>query len=52
MDTAQLDTVHGSEFLHAEAQLMEYRTIMGRLEELSLGASASRDFIHSLIAAL
>lgn len=26
----QLDTEHGSEFLHAEAQLMRYRTIMGR----------------------
>ncbi|MGW5868004.1 helix-turn-helix domain-containing protein [Streptomyces sp. NPDC055239] len=51
LDTVQLDTEHGSEFLHAEAQLMKYRTIMGRLENLSLDASVSRDFIRSLIAA-
>ncbi|GGV70300.1 transcriptional regulator [Streptomyces longisporoflavus] len=50
LDTVQLDTEHGSEFLYAEAQLMKYRTIMSRLESQSLDAPTSRDFIHSLIA--
>lgn len=49
LDTVQLDTEHGSEFLHAEAQLVKYRTIMGRMEQLSLDAADSRDFIHGLI---
>ncbi|MPY61876.1 helix-turn-helix domain-containing protein [Streptomyces spongiae] len=48
LDTVQLDTEHGSEFLHAEAQLVKYRTIMGRMEGLSLDATASRDLIHTL----
>jgi transcriptional regulator with XRE-family HTH domain len=48
LDTVQLDTEHGSEFLHAEAQLVKYRTIMGCMEDLSLDATASRDFIHAL----
>jgi hypothetical protein len=47
-----LDTEHGSEFLHAEAPLEKYRTIMGRMEQLSLNAEDSRDFIHGLIADL
>lgn len=52
LDTVQLDTEHGSEFLHADAQLMKYRTIMARMEDLALAPSASRDFIHTLIANL
>lgn len=52
LDTVQLDTEHGSEFLHAEAQLEKYRTIMSRMEDLSLSAAASRDFIHTLMANL
>jgi hypothetical protein len=50
LDTVQLDTEHGSEFLHAEAQLDKYRTIMGRMEQLSLDAADSRDFIHRIVA--
>lgn len=50
LDTVQLDTEHGSEFLHAEAQLVKYRTIMGRMEDLALDPLASRDFIHNLTA--
>lgn len=52
LDTVQLDTEHGSEFLYAEAQLVKYRTIMGRMEDLALDAAASRDFIHTLITNL
>ncbi len=52
LDTVQLDTEHGSEFLHAEAQLVKYRTIMGRMEDLSLDPAVSRKFIHTLVSTL
>ncbi|EMF54751.1 MULTISPECIES: helix-turn-helix transcriptional regulator [Streptomyces] len=50
LDTVQLDTEHGSEFLHAEAQMEKYRTIMSRMEDLALDAAASRNFIHAMIS--
>ncbi|MEC4020536.1 helix-turn-helix domain-containing protein [Streptomyces sp. H27-D2] len=50
LDTVQLDTEHGSEFLHAEAQLVKYRTIMERFENASLDAASSRAFILGTIA--
>ncbi len=48
LDTVQLDTEHGSEFLDAEAQLERYRTVLDRLEGLALSPEESRDFIHGL----
>jgi len=46
LDTVQLDTDHGSEFLDAAAQLERYATVLDRLEKLALSADESRDLIH------
>ncbi|MEV7197442.1 DUF5753 domain-containing protein [Streptomyces sp. NPDC093510] len=48
LDTVQLDTHHGCEFLDAEAQLAKYRTVLDRLEHGALTARASRDLIHQI----
>ncbi|MFD4631844.1 helix-turn-helix domain-containing protein [Streptomyces sp. NPDC058284] len=48
LDTVQLDTHHGCEFLDAEAQLAKYRTVLDRLEHGALTPRASRDLIHNL----
>jgi transcriptional regulator with XRE-family HTH domain len=46
LDTVQLDTDHGSEFLDAQAQLAKYRTVLDRLEACALKPSESRDLIR------
>lgn len=46
LDTAQLDSAHGPEFMHAEGQLSKYRSHLEWMEANALDASASRDFIH------
>lgn len=48
LDTVQLDTHHGCEFLDAEAQLAKYRSVLDRMENGALKPSASRDLIHRL----
>lgn len=49
LDTVQLDTHHrGSEFLHAEAELTKYRSVLDRMESCSLEPSDSRKFIDSI----
>lgn len=48
LDTAQVDSTHGPDFLHTEAQLAKYRAQLDWMESLSLSPEASRDFIHSL----
>ncbi|MFE9821249.1 DUF5753 domain-containing protein [Streptomyces sp. NPDC005791] len=48
LDTVQLDSAHGPEFMHAEAQLAKYRAHLDWMEEASLGATESRDFIHAV----
>ncbi|MDJ1137429.1 helix-turn-helix domain-containing protein [Streptomyces iconiensis] len=48
LDTVQLDTHHGCEFLDAEAQLAKYRLVLDRMESSALSPAASRDFIHHL----
>ncbi|MFD8980424.1 helix-turn-helix domain-containing protein [Streptomyces sp. NPDC059564] len=48
LDTAQVDSTHGPDFLHTEAQLAKYRAQLDWMERLSLSPEASRDFIHSL----
>lgn len=45
LDTVQLDTDHGSEFLDAAAQLERYATVLDRLEKLALTADESRELI-------
>ncbi|MFJ7208349.1 DUF5753 domain-containing protein [Streptomyces sp. NPDC098789] len=48
LDTVQVDSTHGPDFLHTEAQLSKYRAQLDWMERLSLGPEASRDFIHQL----
>lgn len=49
LDTVQLDTEHGAEFLHAAAQLAKYRTMLDRTEAMALGPTESRDLIWSVL---
>ncbi|MFJ7046455.1 helix-turn-helix domain-containing protein [Streptomyces sp. NPDC101112] len=46
LDTVQLDTHHGVEFLDGEAQLRKYRAVIEHMEASALSPEASRDFIH------
>ncbi|MET9373045.1 helix-turn-helix transcriptional regulator [Streptomyces sp. NPDC002992] len=48
LDTVQVDTHFGCEFLDAEAQLIKFRSVLDRLEASALKPSESRDFIHRL----
>ncbi|WP_055546297.1 helix-turn-helix domain-containing protein [Streptomyces kanamyceticus] len=50
LDTVQLDTEHGSEFLDAAAQLERYTTVLDRLEKLALPAEESRELIAQAAA--
>ncbi|GGN53150.1 transcriptional regulator [Streptomyces albiflavescens] len=48
LDTVQLDTHHGCEFLDAESQLDKYRHVLDRMEANALKPAASRDLIHRI----
>jgi transcriptional regulator with XRE-family HTH domain len=48
LDTVQLDTHHGCEFLDAEAQLEKYRLVLDRMEENALKPPESQDLIHRI----
>ncbi|MEU1483149.1 DUF5753 domain-containing protein [Streptomyces sp. NPDC005752] len=48
LDTVQLDSAHGPEFMHAEAQLTKYRAHLEWMEDAALGTAESRDFIHAV----
>ncbi|MQY32124.1 hypothetical protein SRB17_00650 [Streptomyces sp. RB17] len=48
LDTVQLDTHHGCEFLDAEAQLDKYRFVLDRMEANALKPAESRDLIHRI----
>lgn len=48
LDTVQLDTHHGCEFLDAEAQLEKYRLVLDRMEANALKPAESRDLIHRI----
>ncbi|QKV71578.1 helix-turn-helix transcriptional regulator [Streptomyces harbinensis] len=52
LDTAQLDSAHGPEFLHSEAQLAKYRAHVEWMDSETLSAKASRDLIHAIISEL
>ncbi|MDJ1134842.1 helix-turn-helix domain-containing protein [Streptomyces iconiensis] len=52
LDTVQLDQAHGTVLLDMEAQLVKYRRLWGRLEELSLGAEETREFINGIAGEL
>ncbi|MGP3638435.1 helix-turn-helix domain-containing protein [Streptomyces sp. 24-1644] len=48
LDTVQLDTHHGCEFLDARSQLEKYGSVLDRTEAAALTPAESRDFIHRL----
>ncbi len=48
LDTVQLDSAHGPEFTHAEAQLTKYRAHLEWMENASLSNAASRDLIRGI----
>ncbi len=48
LDTVQVDTAHGAEFVHAEAQLAKYRAHLDWMDEHCLSPSKSRDVVHSI----
>ncbi|USQ83234.1 helix-turn-helix transcriptional regulator [Streptomyces phaeoluteigriseus] len=45
LDTVQVDSTHGPEFLCQEAQLAKYRTHLDWMERIALSPAASRDLI-------
>ncbi|WP_043978833.1 helix-turn-helix domain-containing protein [Streptomyces rimosus] len=48
LDTVQLDTDDGQEFLDGEAQLGKYRSVLDRMEGCALTPDKSRDLIHGV----
>lgn len=48
LDTVQLDSAHGAEFVHAEAQLGKYRAHLDWMDAHSLSPARSRDVIHAI----
>ncbi|MER6053301.1 helix-turn-helix transcriptional regulator [Streptomyces sp. NPDC020883] len=50
LDTVELDTDYGCDFLDAEAQLEKYRIVLDRMESRALKPGASRDLIRRVAA--
>lgn len=48
LDTVQVDSSHGPDFLHAETQLAKYRAHLDWMERIALSSEASRGFIHAI----
>ncbi|MFE9763585.1 helix-turn-helix domain-containing protein [Streptomyces sp. NPDC005808] len=48
LDTVQLDSAHGGEFTHADAQLAKYRAHMDWWHSHTLSPERSRDLIHAI----
>ncbi|THA65343.1 DNA-binding protein [Streptomyces sp. A0958] len=48
LDTVQLDSAHGPEFMHAQGRLTKCRAHLDWLEAASLDPAGSRDFIHAV----
>ncbi|MFJ6623380.1 helix-turn-helix domain-containing protein [Kitasatospora sp. NPDC091335] len=48
LDTVQLDTDHGSEFLDAPTYLVKYRSILDLMESCALGPMESRDLMSRI----
>ncbi|MGW3565991.1 DUF5753 domain-containing protein [Streptomyces sp. NPDC000941] len=48
LDTVQLDSDHGSEFLDTQPQLARYRNVLVRMEACALEPAKSRDMIHRI----
>lgn len=52
LDTVQLDTHHGCDFLDAQAQLAKYRTILDRMETVALKPAPTRDLVNDILRSL
>ncbi|MFI6704545.1 helix-turn-helix domain-containing protein [Streptomyces sp. NPDC050509] len=52
LDTVQLDSAHGPDFMHTAEQLSKYRAHLDWMDEACLSSPASRDVIHSIIREL
>jgi len=52
LDTVELDSAHGPEFLHGQSQLDKYRAHLDWMEGASLSTADSRDFIRSIASDL
>ncbi|WP_445526987.1 helix-turn-helix domain-containing protein [Streptomyces cyslabdanicus] len=52
LDTVELDSTHGPEFIDSENQLAKYRAMLAAAEAVALAPDASRDFIRGLTADL
>lgn len=48
LDTVQIDSAHGPEFLYQEAQLSKYRTQLDWMEERALSPEESHGFIQDI----
>ncbi|MFJ7236978.1 Scr1 family TA system antitoxin-like transcriptional regulator [Streptomyces olivaceus] len=48
LDTVQVDSSHGPDFLHAETQPAKYRAHLDWMAHIALSSKASRDFIHAI----
>ncbi|MEU9556163.1 Scr1 family TA system antitoxin-like transcriptional regulator [Streptomyces fumanus] len=48
LDTVHLDSAHGGEFTHSEAQLGKYRAHMDWWQAHTLDPEASRDLMRSI----
>ena len=49
LDTVQIDTSHGPEFIDAQTQLVNYRRRLDLMEQTALPASDSQDFISAIV---
>ncbi|MFF3498922.1 helix-turn-helix domain-containing protein [Streptomyces sp. NPDC003247] len=52
LDTVQVDSTHGPEFLYQEAQLSKYRTQLDWMEERALSTEESYGFIQDIASQL
>lgn len=52
LDTVQIDSSHGPDFLHAEGQLAKYRAHLDWMENVALSPEDSRSFIRTIASQL
>jgi transcriptional regulator with XRE-family HTH domain len=52
LDTVQIDSTHGPEFLGGETQLAKYRTHLDWMERITLSPEESRDFVRDIANSL
>ncbi|MFW6721087.1 helix-turn-helix domain-containing protein [Streptomyces sp. MAR4 CNY-716] len=48
LDTVQVDSAHGPDFLHADGQLSKYRLLLDQMKAVSLPPEQTRDYIHTI----